>query len=119
MIDLDDIRQRPWVQVDWQNQLGLSSLVASSVIEAIANAQVTWPELTEADLDAYKASERRELLRWNPPDHLDGMFKRFEIALKAGNVTEFGRILQSSPHRYDWRVVSVLSSNARIQNVRL
>jgi hypothetical protein len=117
MIDLDDIKSRPWTVSDLSNQLGLSALVASSVIEAIATAQLKWPDLKEenaAVFEAFKLSERRELLKFMQPDRLQGLFKRFEAVLKAGRVTELGRMLSSSPHRYDATVVSVLSSNARI-----
>jgi hypothetical protein len=108
MIDLAELRTRPWVQTDWQGQVGISTLAADTVVGALDIAQRTWPELTEETIEPFKAAERRVLLTWVMPNDLARLFKNFEAVLRAGNATEFGMLLCRSPHRFDARVVSIL-----------
>lgn len=119
MIDLNDIRKRPWVLDEFANALGLHALTLSSIMNFLADAQLRWPGLSKKDLPAYREAERRVLLGWTPADRLEALFKKYEAVLKAGNATEFGQLLSRSPYRYDARIVSVLSERARIQNVDL
>ena len=114
MIDLDDLKKRPWLLNNYADAFNLHALTISTVLDAIDQSQRIWPELTEETIEPFKAAERRELLRFVSVDQIGPMFKRFDLILRAGSAHEFGQLLARSPHRFNHRIVSILTERVRL-----
>jgi hypothetical protein len=114
VIDLEDLKKRPWLLNNYADAFNLHQLTVNTVLDAIDQSQRTWPELTEETSQAFRAAERRELLRFVSVDQIGPMLKRFEQVLRAGSAHEFGQLLARSPHRFNHRIVSILSERCRL-----
>ena len=114
MIDLKNLRARSWLLSHYMDAFNLHQLTMNTVLNHLDESQRLWPGLTEETAEPFKHAERRELLRFVNVDQIDPMFKRFEQIMRAGAAYEVGQLLARSPHRWNHRIVSILTERVRL-----
>lgn len=110
--DLELILQKEWLAREWTDRLGIQSLVASTIVEIIAELSKVLAKFEPATLEVWKAQQAVTLAtsQWASRDAESRARKAIEHAAE----TEFGRVLAGVAVLHDARLLVLIADNSRL-----